>query len=213
VFIGAEKISYYQKFTSNNTLAQIHRSVDGTAINANITSNLSSVRVVNASVDEVIPNIMFTTSTITSDTAYTTADNVTLKLTLTGLVSANVGDIMLQKFANTTVAATLQVLDAVTASNVVPAIIVSGALTNLTANTITINGVGTTTALKSQSILGAIQANGAVIVSATPSASVTLQTTKSWYTPGVSTPSDGTGLINSNTQQAEFLLQNPGYMP
>jgi hypothetical protein len=41
---------------------------------------------------------------------------------------------------------------------------------------------------------------------------LTMQDT-SWYTPGVGTATDGTGLINSTTTQAEFLLASPGYTP
>ena len=41
---------------------------------------------------------------------------------------------------------------------------------------------------------------------------LTMQDT-SWYTPGTSTATNGTGLINSTTVQAEFLLASPGYTP
>ena len=40
---------------------------------------------------------------------------------------------------------------------------------------------------------------------------LTMQDT-SWYTPGVGTATDGTGLINSTTVQAVFLRDKPGYM-
>jgi hypothetical protein len=254
IFIGAEKISYYQKFTSNNTLAQIRRSVNGTALfnpnvivwsantvigvgnvvyyNGNIgtvtgnvfgnafanaapsiTANITPFKVVNASANDVVPNVIFTTSNLTSNTAFTTTANVTLKLTLIGNITANVGDYLVQKFANTTIAANLRVLGAITTSNVVPAIKISGNTTSLTGNTVSINGTATTANLVSNSVLGTVQSNGAVIVTATPSNYVLLETGRSWYTTGTSTPANGTGLISSTTQQATFLLAQPGYMP
>ena len=212
VFIGSEKISYYQKFTSNNTIAQIRRSVDGTPINANITSNLSSVRVVDSSLTQTVPNVVFTTANITSNTAFITTANVSLKVILTGNVTANIGDYLVQHFANTTVAANLRVLET-TSTNIVPAIVISGNLTELNGNTISINGNTTDHALNTYTTLGSVQANGAVIIAATTSDYVLLETTYDWYSPGISTPADGTGLINSNTIQAKFLLENPGYMP
>jgi hypothetical protein len=254
IFIGAEKISYYQKFTSNNTIAQIRRSVNGTALfkpnvivwsantvigvgnvvyyNGNIgtvtgnvfgnafanaapsiTANITPFKVVNASANDVVPNVIFTTSNLTSNTAFTTTANVTLKLTLIGNITANVGDYLVQKFANTTIAANLRVLGAITTSNVVPAIKISGNITSLTGNTVSINGTATTANLVSNSVLGTVQSNGAVIVTATPSNYVLLETGRSWYTTGTSTPANGTGLISSTTQQATFLLAQPGYMP
>ena len=41
---------------------------------------------------------------------------------------------------------------------------------------------------------------------------LTMQDT-SWYTPGVGHATTGTGLINSTTVQAQFLLASPGYTP
>jgi len=44
------------------------------------------------------------------------------------------------------------------------------------------------------------------------SGNLTMQDT-SWYTPGVSNATTGTGLVNSTTVQAQFLLASPGYTP
>jgi hypothetical protein len=210
VFIGSEKIAYYTNDTTNNILGQIRRSVDGTAI-----SNVHAVgsRIVDASETQLIPGVAMTTANITSTTNYAVTSNVSLKLNFSSNVTANIGEYIVQKFANTTVAANLRVLGNVTAAKTVPVVKISGNLTALTGNTITINGNITANSYISNSVLGTVNANGNVIISATASNYSLLQQMQAWYTTGTGTATDGTGLINSTTQQAVFLLNKPGYMP
>jgi hypothetical protein len=210
VFIGSEKIAYYTNDTTNNILGQIRRSVDGTAI-----SNVHAVgsRIVDASETQLIPGVAMTTANITSTTNYAVTSNISLKLNFSSNVTANIGEYIVQKFANTTVAANLRVLGNVTAAKTVPVVKISGNLTARTGNTITINGNITANSYISNSVLGTINANGNVVISATASNYSLLQQTQAWYTTGTGTATDGTGLINSTTQQAVFLLNKPGYMP
>ena len=210
IFIGSEKIAYYTNDTTNNILGQIRRSVDGTPV-----SNVHAVgsRIVDASETQLIPDVAITTANVTSTTNYTVTSNVSLKLNFSSNVTANIGEYIVQKFANTTVAANLRVLGNVASAKVVPVVKISGNLTALTGNTITINGNITANTYISNSVIGTVNANGNVVISATASNYLLLQQAQAWYTPGAGTATDGTGLINSTTQQAVFLLDKPGYMP
>jgi len=178
-----------------------------------ITANIKAIKVVDASIIQSVPNVTVTTANITSTTNYAVTSNVSLKLNFSSNVTANVGEYIVQKFANTTVAANLRVLGNVTAAKTVPVVKISGNLTARTGNTITINGNITANSYISNSVLGTVNANGNVIISATASNYSLLQQMQAWYTTGTGTATDGTGLINSTTQQAVFLLNKPGYMP
>jgi len=178
-----------------------------------VTANIKAFNVADASIVQSIPNVSVTTANITTTTTYTTTANVSLVLRFSSNVTANVGEYIVQKFANTTVAANLRVIGNVKLGNVVPAVKIDGNLTALAGNTITINGNITANTYASNSVLGTINANGNVIISATASNYVLLKQTNAWYTSGAGTVTNGTGLINSTTQQALFLLYKPGYMP
>jgi hypothetical protein len=210
VFVNNEKITYYSINTSTNTLGNIRRAVDGTAP-ANLHATGSTVA--DASIQQVIPDSTITTANITSTTTYTSTANVSLALHLTGNIMANIGEYIVQKFANTTVAANLRVLGNVTSSNVVPVVKISGTLTTLSGNTMTVHGAASASTITTSTPIGQVYANGNVVVSVTGSDYKLLKQTHAWYTPGGSTPADGTGLINSTTDQAVFLLAQPGYMP
>jgi hypothetical protein len=210
VFVNNEKITYYSIDTVANTLGNIRRAVDGTApADMHTTGSL----VVDASIQQIVPDTSITTANVTSTTTYTATANVTLALQLTGNVTANIGEYIVQKFANTTVAANLRVLGNVTSANVVPVVKISGALTTLTGNTMTIHGAASASTITAATPVGSVYANGNVVISATTANYKLLKQTQAWYTPGGSTPTDGTGLINSTTDQAVFLLAQPGYMP
>ena len=209
--IDAGTVVYYQ-----GNIGTVSGNVYGNAFaNAapGITANITPVRVVDASIIQSVPNVTVTTANITSATTYTTTANVSLVLRFSSNVTANVGEYIVQKFANTTVAANLRVIGNVKLGNAVPAVKIGGNLTALTGNTITINGNITANTYVSNSVLGTVNANGNVVVSATASDYVLLKQTNAWYTSGAGTATDGTGLINSTTQQAVFLLDKPGYMP
>ena len=65
----------------------------------------------------------------------------------------------------------------------------------------------------SETTKSSLQANGNVVVTATPSNYVLLTQSNVWYNSGLGTATDGTGLINSTRAPATFLLAQPGYMP
>jgi hypothetical protein len=209
--INAGTVIYYQ-----GNIGTVTGNVYGnTFANAapSITANIKAVKVVDASIIQSVPNVTVTTANITSTTTYVTTANVSLKLYFSSNVTANVGEYIVQKFANTTVAANLRVIGNVKLGNVVPAVKIGGNLTSLVGNTITINGNITANTYTSNSVLGTVNANGNVVISATTSDYVLLKQTNAWYTSGTGTVTNGTGLINSTTQQAVFLLDKPGYMP
>jgi hypothetical protein len=178
-----------------------------------VTANIKAFKVTDASIIQLVPNVTATTANVTTTTTYTTTANVSLKLYFSSNVTANVGEYIVQKFANTTIAANLCVIGSVKSGNVVPVIKIGGNLTALVGNTITINGNITANTYTSNSVLGTVNANGNVVISATTSNYVLLKQTNAWYTSGTGTVTNGTGLINSTTQQALFLLDKPGYMP
>jgi hypothetical protein len=57
--------------------------------------------------------------------------------------------------------------------------------------------------------LGAVSNEGVVDVPP----NTTVFRTQSWYNPGAGAATDGQGLINSTTKQAEFLKASRGYTP
>jgi hypothetical protein len=133
-----------------------------------------------------------------------------LKLQLTSNITANIGDYITQRFGNATVAANLKVLGNVVSTANVAVIKISGTVTNLSGNTIRINGaINSANVIGQPTVIGTVNSAGNVTVTANT------QVTKAnaWYTLGGSTPSDGTGLINSVTAQATFLKASPGYTP
>jgi hypothetical protein len=128
--------SYFANITSNvsstniNTLAQIHRSVDGTSPQQVHLRDVS--RVVDASVQQAVPGSVTKEIVISNDTTYKSTNDATLKLTLTGIIRANIGDIIEQRPAGSTVAsATLRALETVSNSSVIAALPIAGGVAGL----------------------------------------------------------------------------------
>jgi hypothetical protein len=197
--------SYFANITGNvtqvqaNTLAQIRRGVDGTS--TPLVQKANS-RVVDSSVQQLVPNSAVTSSNIglTSKT-YTTTGNVSYKLALTNGVTLTTGSYITQLFANTVVAANLQALGNVTSSNVVPVIFVSGGITALS-NTIAVNGTTVAGNVISATILGTVNSAGNVTIAA----NTVVGTSNIWTNASSS-------LTSSTTTQALFLLNSPAFTP
>ena len=191
-----------------NSLGRIRRAVNGTSPNSVHSAN---ARVVDSGITQEIPYSASYQSNIGSaNVTYTSTGNVSLKLQLTSNITANIGDYITQRFGNATVAANLKVLGNVVSTANVAVIKISGTVTNLSGNTIRINGaINSANVIGQPTVIGTVNSAGNVTVTANT------QVTKAnaWYTLGGSTPSDGTGLINSVTAQATFLKASPGYTP
>lgn len=180
--------------------------------------HLSGARVTDASLQQVLPNVSISNVMIGATTTKTASSNVSLKLRLIGNVTANIGDYITQKFANATVAANLRVLGNVTASGNVPVVKISGQITSLTGNTITVldvttgNTISTLANVHSSAPLGAVDTAGNVTI-----ASGTYVTQSNVWTvvySNVSSATTNVGNINvSTTEQAIFLKSKPGYTP
>jgi hypothetical protein len=91
--------AYFANIVSNvqqvsaNSIAQIRRAVDGTSP-ANI--HVAGSQVVDSSLQQLIPGSANSNVVISTSTTYTATDVVSLGLTLTGNISANIGDIITQ---------------------------------------------------------------------------------------------------------------------
>ena len=206
-----------------NSLGQIRRGVDGTG--ASSTTYPIGTRVVDSSVQQAVPGAVTSLSTLTANTSYVVTDYISYGLVLTNPITANIGDFITQSNANV-VTLTMRVLQSVAEATVVPVIITQGTAENLpeifdgplgfdveafdnTTGTISINGVNAGSYILNTYKLGSI----------TDAATVTLPTgtqvtrTPIWYSPGVRTITSGAGLVNSTTEQAEFLIASKGYTP
>lgn len=203
VYVNGEKIYYYTIDRPNNSLGQLRRAVDGTG--APLVHATDSV-VRDGSMQQDIPAAIYTRANIgAASVTYQATEYVSRLITLTSPITANIGEYILQKFGNLTVAANLKVLENVVNSNAIPIITVSGAITTQT-NTFSHVGTSTSGNIIGNKILGNVSSAGTVTVAAD---SVVGQSTI-WYTPGVSTATNGNGLIHSSTIQTAFLLASEG---
>jgi hypothetical protein len=203
VYINGEKIYYYTIDRPNNSLGQLRRAVDGTGAPLVHAAN-STVR--DGSIQQDIPAAIYTRANIgAASVTYQATQYVSRIITLTSPITANIGEYIVQKFGNLTVAANLKVLGNVVNSKAIPIITVSGAITTQT-NTFSHVGTTTTGNIIDNRILGNVSSAGTVTVAAD---SVVGQSTI-WYTPGISTATNGNGLIHSSTIQTAFLLASEG---
>jgi hypothetical protein len=195
----ANVISNIQQ-VSTNTLAQIRRGVDGTYTPA---VHLANSKVVDGSSQQLVPmSDLYYANIGANAITYHTTSNVSYALTLTGNITANVGDYITQKFvSNSAISANAMVLGNVSNVSVVPVSFISGNLTT-SSNTVQINGSpsGVTTVWVAK--LGMINANGNVTISA----NTVLAKSNIWYSPGLS-------LDSSTTGPALFLSSTPGFTP
>ena len=191
-----------------NSLGRIRRAVNGTSPSSVHTANS---RVVDSGIMQEIPYSASYQSNIGSaNVTYTSTGNVSLKLQVTSNITANIGDYITQRFGNAVVSANLKVLSNVVSATNIAVIKISGTVTNLSGNTIRINGtINSANVIGQPTILGTVNSAGNVTVTA----NTQLTKANAWYTLGGSTPSDGTGLVNSVTAQAIFLKASPGYTP
>ena len=223
LFIGGEKITYWNNNTATNTLTNIRRGVGGTANQA----HLSGTIVYDAGTTQKIPGLNARTALISSNSSFssnssinywransssstfTTVDNVTYKLTLNGNITANCGDYITQLNSN----ANAVVRGNVTSAKSIAVTFLTGNVTTANANCILqVNGVSSVVAPNAISILGSVNAVGNVTITAPTVAGFTTnveiyQDTTAWYDydalllgiPGT------TGLQNSSTASAIFL--------
>jgi hypothetical protein len=223
LFIGGEKITYWNNDTATNALTNIRRGVGGTANQF----HLSGTIVYDASTEQQIPGLNSRTALISSNSSFssnssinywransssstfTTVDNVTYKLTLNGNITANCGDYITQLNSN----ANAVVRGNVTSAKSIAVTFLTGNVTTANANCILrVNGVSSVVAPNAISILGSVNAAGNVIITAPTIAGFTTnveiyQDTTAWYDydalllgiPGT------TGLQNSSTVAAVFL--------
>ena len=231
VFINGEKITYYVRDTVNNRLGQIRRSVDGTGA-MNVHS--AGARVIDSSIQQQLPQSIVNPLTLTANTGFKVTDTtyVTLGLNLTGNITGNIGDIIQQINANTnSIVGTFRLLQTVSNVKVIPVSLLTGTITGLgdvfdsalgfdvtgfdntispiyIVDPITHANIATGSYVISPYILAnpdsdphKVNINGTIYLE--PQTRV--DNGNVWYTPGISTPSDGTGLINSTTTAAEFL--------
>jgi hypothetical protein len=185
----------------NNSLAQIRRGVDGTG--ANLTYSAGTI-ISDSSLQQSIPDGGLGYTVITGN-AIATA-NVTWKLTLDSNITANLGDYITQFVGNT---GNARVLGNVTNTKIIAVDIVGGNL-KIAANIGTRVNIAnltmytTTTAnVVSMTPLGMVRANGNVVLNG-----VSVLTSQPWITIGA-----GTGLEGSTTTSAQFIKDEPSYIP
>ena len=228
------------QITNINTLAQIRRGVDGTYTPA---VQATGSRVVDASVQQIIPNSAITTTQLSANITYQISTAVSYGLVLISNLSVNGGDIITQvNSTSNVVISTMRVLETVANATVIPVIVLSGTVQGVpvlfdnpgfdengddightvgagfdnVVSSVYVNGINTNVYVSNIYILGNPENLPTLIsnVGTIPVSSGTVVGQGNvWYTPGSATPSDGNGLINSTTPQAEFLKASPGFTP
>jgi hypothetical protein len=222
---------------NRNSLGQLRRGVDGTAIASDV--YLSGTRVVDSSVQQQVPGTGINTEELVHDTNFTITNSVSYGLQLTKGITANIGDIVTQyDTTGTTVTLTMRVLESVVNSKSLAVILLTGSVASLpevfdgpngfdvegfdnTTGTLFIQGINSQSYVLNAFILGNFRgipeyANSQFLTGAgtkqIPAKSI-LEKTKVWYSSAYGRPSNGYGLINSTTDQARFLLASRGYTP
>jgi hypothetical protein len=122
-----------------------------------------STKVVDASLQQLIPSSISQITIGASPVTLRSAVNVSLGLRLSGTITANVGDYITQQIPGNVTVANLVVLGAVTNSNLVAVTYVSGQL-NLNANSVYVNGVSANASSLGTYVLGTVSATGNVIL-------------------------------------------------
>jgi hypothetical protein len=171
--------------------------------------HLANSRVVDSSLEQQIPEFVVT-NVINANvtTSNNVTSNVTIKMTLNGNLSANIGDYLLTNIAN------LRLLETVTTTSNLAVIQISGNIFTGNANSISVidrvtgNATTTTANLASASILGQVSSTGNVTISA--NAYVIKSTI--WH-GNIDAYFYGDTLNNSTTTEATFLKASPGYIP
>ena len=128
VFIAGEKITYYVRDLVTNTLSQLRRAVDGTGSQS---VHAAGSLVIDASVQQIIPDTSITSIVLPNNTVYTTTDYVSFGIIFDTPISANIGDTIIQRQADSTITVSMRTLETVTNAMRVPVIIISGAVSGL----------------------------------------------------------------------------------
>ncbi len=187
--------------------------------------------VIDTSITQDIPGITSNVITLTANTTFSTAatSSVSYGLRLFGNITVDAGDELYQYDANLNLAATMKVLETVTNADTVPVILTYGHLlglpeqydTSLGYDHLTFSTIASALEISSQGIGNLVVSNSFVLTSyilgmvdaagqANVAAGTTLKIDNTWYNLGTDTVTDGAGLINSTTIQAEFLKAQRG---
>ena len=170
--------------------------------------HLANTRVVDASEQQVIPDITVSNTSIAATTAINTTANVTLRLRLNGNITANIGDYILTNIAN------LRLLETVTTASNIAVLPHTGNIFTGNANAISVvsritgNASATTAAVMYANVLGQVNSVGNVTVLA----NTYVTRSNIWY-GNVTNTFYGNTLANSTTAQGSFLMASPGYIP
>ena len=187
VFIDGEMITYWENDTDTKTLRNIRRGVAGTPIQPHYARNLLTdepTLIYDASSSQKIPGLNPRTIIISANTqfdsnsswnywktgtgtaTFTTVDSPTYKISLSGNIVANIGDVITQRYSN----GNAVVRGNVTTGNTVAVVYNSGTFTTANANCVMyVNGVQSTLYANAVGVLGAVKANGNVTLTSTGS--------------------------------------------
>lgn len=229
VFIGGEKISYWENVVTDpvtglavNQLRNIRRGVGGTAIGAMSGSadNIFPVgtAVYDSGANQSVPNVYINSTTLAPITdlildpteqhgpnnyTFTVTESPTYVLSLTGNISANVGDTITQRWGN----ANVTVRGNTVSQRSVAVAFNSGTFNSNNLGYLYVNGAATSVYVDSVNVLGQVQANGNVTVWATSSGNVAIRRdVSSW----LDLNTEG-GLQFNNSEAAVFI--RGGYDP
>ena len=118
-----------EQLANVNVLTQIRRAVDGTAPS---TIHSAGSRVVDAGLQQLVPDTETENVTLSVNTTYTVTDAISYKIFLTANISANIGDTISQIDSNSSATlASMRVLETVSNVTVVPVILLEGGVQGL----------------------------------------------------------------------------------
>lgn len=200
VIINGEKIIYWAKDDTTNTLSRIRRAVDGTSSQ---TVHIAGSLVVDASVQQAIPVTGAGTRALLANTVITVTGNVAMNLTVNGNITANIGDFITQGSANT------RVLQSVVSSSYVPVVALTGAISTVSNVSISINSVVANAHPIAYAPLGKVNSAGNITITS----NTTAYTDTVWENAGVGKATDGNGIAGSHTLNGQFLQASASYIP
>jgi hypothetical protein len=93
IFIGSERITYWTANVTAGTLGQIRRGTQGTAAQ---TVHSYGAAVIDASIEQLVPNVTLANVSYTTANTYTITDYIAYWIRLNTNVSANIGDTIAQ---------------------------------------------------------------------------------------------------------------------
>ena len=203
VFIGAERITYWTNDKATNTLGQIRRGTQGTAV-ANLYVTGSSV--VDGSAWQNVQGAVTGNITLSANTTYKVTDVVSYSVTLSANITANVGTFITQ--STTGANATILGYENATHSNVIVSynnnfrFNLLGSVIHAV-DAIAINGVTSGNIYPISSNIAGYITNS--LGNVTITANTVLQTANIWYNAGTGVAADGTGFTGATTAAVNFL--------